>query len=292
MNVQMFLLVGLLICALALLCAHGWPQPGLVRSRAAAKGRTTLPRLRHRRAPPTIATPVVSPPSPSAGSAPLPVPPWREMKSRRGAPKRISPAGFACPNGQCSSFGNTNAPEHALVGDGNHGHAERIQSFRCQACRTTFSARRDTPLYQLKPPSQKARHGPDHALAEGLDPPPLARVAGLSTSHAYEVAYSCSPCTLRRCTNEPSAISTSHPSSWTNCAHGPLWTTFLPVRRRGRNVRGWQVAAGLIYGQVQQSSRRCRAGAGHIGDAPLHSGDSQSCLTGIGLLWQVEHRLY
>src|SRR6516162_3924647 len=40
------------------------------------------------------------------------------------------------------------------------------------------------------------------------------------------------------------------------CAHGPFWTTFLPVRRRGRNVRGWQVAAGLIYGQVKKSYRR------------------------------------
>ena len=35
-----------------------------------------------------------------------------------------------------------------------------------------------------------------------------------------------------------------------------------------------------------------QAGAGHIGDAPVNRGDSQSCLTGIGLLWQVEHRFY
>jgi IS1 family transposase len=128
--------------------------------------------------------------------------------------------------------------------------------------------------------------------------------------------------TLRCCTNEPSAISTSHTSSWTNCEHGsaalnrsvflwlaidprtkilpvlelgprtqhmahrvihslrerlapgciPLFTSdglnlyfyaltahfghWLPVRRRGRNVRQWQVAAGLIYGQVKKSYRR------------------------------------
>jgi hypothetical protein len=40
----------------------------------------------------------------------------------------------------------TDAQVHALVGDGKHGRRERIQSFRCQACETTFSARRDTPL--------------------------------------------------------------------------------------------------------------------------------------------------
>jgi hypothetical protein len=42
-----------------------------------------------------------------------------------------------------------------LFGDGKHGHAERIQTFRCQACRTTFTARRNTPLYRLKTPSHQ-----------------------------------------------------------------------------------------------------------------------------------------
>ena len=85
---------------------------------------------------------------------PLPVRPWREVKSRRGAPKRMNTQGFACPNHRCPYFGITDAHVHALVGDGKHGRAERIQTFRCQACRTTFSARRDTPLYRLKTPSR------------------------------------------------------------------------------------------------------------------------------------------
>jgi hypothetical protein len=42
-----------------------------------------------------------------------------------------------------------------LLGDGTHGHAERIQTFRSQACRTTFTARHDTPLYRLKTPSHQ-----------------------------------------------------------------------------------------------------------------------------------------
>ncbi len=99
------------------------------------------------------------------------------MKSRRGAPKRIDTEGFACPNRQCSYFGNTDAREHALVGDGKHGKAEHIQTFRCQACRTTFSARRNTPLYRLKTPSQQVAVVLS-ALAEGLDLSAAERVFG------------------------------------------------------------------------------------------------------------------
>jgi transposase-like protein len=61
--------------------------------------------------------------------------------------------GFACPNPQCAYCGITNAHVHALVGDGKHGRIERIQTFRCQACHTTFTSRRNTPLYRLKTPS-------------------------------------------------------------------------------------------------------------------------------------------
>ena len=58
--------------------------------------------------------------------------PWSEVKSRRRALKRVNTEGFACPNQQCLYFGITDADIHALVGDGKHGHAERIQTFRCQ----------------------------------------------------------------------------------------------------------------------------------------------------------------
>lgn len=64
------------------------------------------------------------------GPASAPVRPWREMKSRRGAPKRVNTEGYACPNPQCLYFCITDAQIHALVGDGKHGLAERIQTFR------------------------------------------------------------------------------------------------------------------------------------------------------------------
>jgi hypothetical protein len=71
-----------------------------------------------------------------------PVPPWREQKSRRAAPKRIVTQGFACPNRKCIYYGATDAQIHALVGDGAEGRHERIQTFRSQACAITCSARR------------------------------------------------------------------------------------------------------------------------------------------------------
>src|SRR5688572_25439961 len=73
-----------------------------------------------------------------------PVTPWRDVKSRRGAPKRIPTQGFSCPNRTCVYYQITDAHVHALVGDGAHGKCERIQTLRCQACKTTFSTRRDT----------------------------------------------------------------------------------------------------------------------------------------------------
>jgi len=116
-----------------------------------------------------IARPVVWPLLPRRLSCLRMSRPWREVKSRRGAPKRIDTQGYACPNPQCWYCGITDAQVHALVGDGKHGHAEQIQTFRCQACHTTFSARRDTPLYRLKTQSQQIAEVLS-ALAEGLDP--------------------------------------------------------------------------------------------------------------------------
>jgi IS1 family transposase len=103
--------------------------------------------------------------------------PWRELKSRRGAPKRIATQGFACPAPACAYFRVTDDQIHALVGDGIHGKTDRIQTFRCQACGTTFSARRDTPLYRLKTPAVRVGQVLT-ALAEGLDIAAAGRVFG------------------------------------------------------------------------------------------------------------------
>jgi IS1 family transposase/transposase-like protein len=103
--------------------------------------------------------------------------PWRERKSRRGRPKRITTQGFACPNRTCAYYQISDAQFHALVGDGVDGTSEPIQSLRCQACNTTFSTRRDTPLYRLKTASQRVAEVLT-ALAEGVDIAAAVRIFG------------------------------------------------------------------------------------------------------------------
>jgi IS1 family transposase len=177
LHVYVFLLVVCLLLSLALLWRLCWLPLRPSSSPGGAK-RSTLHRLLKPRTPldcPSCR--LACTPSPSVRPAPALVRPWCEVKSRRGAPKRVNTEGYACPNKQCAYFGITDAHIHALVGDGKHGQAERIQTFRCQACHTTFSARRDTPLYRLKTPSHHIALVLS-ALAEGLDPSAAERVFG------------------------------------------------------------------------------------------------------------------
>jgi len=319
-HVYVFLLVVCLLLFLALLWRFDWFHLRASAPRGGAK-RSTLQRLLRPRSPDDCpACRLGSTPSSGGGPATAPVRPWSEMKSRRGAPKRIDTAGFSCPNRKCLYFSITDTHIHALVGDGKHGSVERIQTFRCQACRTTFSARRDTPLYQLKTPSQQIAVVLA-ALAEGLDPSAAERVFGFRQAtitrwltragkHAQMLHkhYFCNlhlphlqldelRTRLRNATQVlwlwlaidprtkllpvlqlgPRTQNMAHlviHSLRQSLASGclPLFTSdglnlyfyaltahfgdWLQVRRRGRNVRQWQVAAGLIYGQVKKSYRR------------------------------------
>jgi hypothetical protein len=151
MNIHVFLLLFFLIfssfAAVCPLLASSWSCPVESSSQGALYAPTSA-------APPRCpddcpACRLASTASSGGKPTPAPVQPWSEVKSRRGAPKRIPTDGFACPNRKCRYFGNTDAHFHALVGDGKHGQAEPIQTFRCQACRTTFTSRRNTALYHL-----------------------------------------------------------------------------------------------------------------------------------------------
>jgi len=154
MALHVFLLVVCLFLFLALLWRLDWFHLRPSSSRGAT--RTTRNRLLKPRTPDDCpACRLCCTNSSVVGPAPAPVRPWCEVKSRLGAPKRVNTEGFACPNQQCVYFGITDADIHALVGDCKHGQAERIQAFRCQACHTTFTARRHTPLYRLKTPLQQ-----------------------------------------------------------------------------------------------------------------------------------------
>jgi IS1 family transposase len=319
-HVFVFLLVVCLLLSLALLWRLDWFHLRPSSSRGKAK-RSTLQRLLQPRCPDDCpACRLASTASSGGGPMPAPVRPWPEVKSRRGAPKRIDTQGFACPNRKCLYFGITDAHIHALVGDGKHGQAEQIQTFRCQACRTTFSARRDTPLYRLKTPSHQVAVVLS-ALAEGLDASAAERVFGYRQAtittwlsragehaHTLHERFFChlhlphlqldelrtrlrcatqvlwlwlaiDPCTkiLPVLSLGPRTQHMAHlliHSLRQILAPGclPLFTSdglnfyfyaltaqfghWLEVRRRGRKVFQWQVAAGLIYGQVKKSYRR------------------------------------
>ena len=319
MNFQMFVLGILLIFSLALLCAIWWPHPGLVQFTGAAKVHTTLHRLLKPRTPDDCpACRLATTPSSGAGPAPAQVRPWREVKSRRGAPKRVNTEGFGCPNPQCPYFGITNAQVHALVGDGTHGKAERIQTFRGPACHITFSARHDTPLYHLKTPSQQVAMVLS-ALAEGLDSSAAERVFGYRQAtittwltrageHAQILherfflqlglphlqpdelrtrlrsrrqvlwlaidPYTKILSVLHLGPRTQNAVHTVIHSLRHSLAPGclPLFTSdglnlyfyvltahfgrWLLMSRRGRKLLQWQVADGLIYGQVKKCYQR------------------------------------
>jgi hypothetical protein len=315
-HVFVFLLVSFLILSLARLGRLCWLHLQPSHSQAGRR-RPLIPRRLKPRTPLDCpACRLSCAHSSVVGPVPAPVRPWSEVKRRRGAPKRVNTEGFACPNQQCLYFGITDARMHALVGDGKHGQTERIQTFRGPACRSTFTSRRNTPLYRLKTPSQQVAVVLS-ALAEGLDPSAAERVFGYrqatvttwltragqhaQTLHerffchlhlphlqldelrtrlrsATQVVWlwlAIDPCTkiLPVLLLGPRTQNMAHVlvhSLRQRLAPGclPLFTSdglnlyfyaltahfghWLEVCRRGRNVRRWQVKAGLIYGQVKK----------------------------------------
>jgi hypothetical protein len=120
MVLHLFVFVLLLVvCLLLLLVRLGrldWFNRRPSSSWGEAKRSTTQRLLKPRCPDDCPACRLTSPPSSGRGPAPVPVRPWREVKSWRGAPKRIDTEGYACPNPQCRYFGNTDAHFHAAFG--------------------------------------------------------------------------------------------------------------------------------------------------------------------------------
>lgn len=105
------------------------------------------------------------------------VTPYCNQKQKRGARKRLSTEGYACAYRECAYFGVTGEAVHALVGYGKIGKNKDIQRWRCQACRTTFSCRRGTVLYDLKSASAEVETVL-WFLAEGVNISVLVRYSG------------------------------------------------------------------------------------------------------------------
>jgi hypothetical protein len=166
MNLQVFLLVFFLLFSLALLCALCWPHHGSAQSRAAAKMRTTLHRLLKPRCPHDCpACRLVSTPSSGGGPAPLPVRPWREVKSRRGAPKRVNTEGFACPNPQ-AYFGIGDAEVGTRLKTPSHHVALVLtalaEGLDASAAERVFGSRQTTILTWLSRVGQHAQTFHEH----------------------------------------------------------------------------------------------------------------------------------
>jgi len=100
-----------------------------------------------------------------------------QPETEKGAHKRLSTDGYACPCRACAYFGVTSETLHALVGYGKIGKNNDIQRWRCQACRTTFSCRRGTVLYYLKSDPTQIETVL-WFLAEGVDISVLVRYSG------------------------------------------------------------------------------------------------------------------
>ena len=173
LHVVLFLLVFLLFLGLALLCRLPWLHLQLSHSQAGSR-RALVHRLLKPRTP--LDCPVCRLASPGVEPASAPLRPWSEVKSRRGAPKRVNTEGFACPNPQCTYCGITDAHIHALVGDGKHGQSEPdvplsglLHHVQCPA---------QHPLVPFENSLSSDRHGADLAMAEGLDVSAAERVFG------------------------------------------------------------------------------------------------------------------
>src|SRR5439155_6803191 len=81
--------------------------------------------------------------------------PWQTFRSPRGAKKRLSSEGVACPNAKCMYCGCAVASVHAMVACGVRGKTDAIRRWKCQSCGTSVSERKFTPLYHLKTPPSR-----------------------------------------------------------------------------------------------------------------------------------------
>jgi len=83
---------------------------------------------------------------------------------------------FFCPYEDCDNH-NTVGPDNHIIGAGHYGNPP-TQLLRCTVCGRRFSARRGTPLFQLKA-SEETFYRTMACLAEGNGVRATARIMGL-----------------------------------------------------------------------------------------------------------------
>jgi hypothetical protein len=220
-DVYVFLLVVFLLLCVALLGRLCWFQLQPSHSPGGAIRSATQRLLKPRTPLDCPACRLSCAHSTVVGPAPGPVRPWCEVKSRRGAPKRVNTEGYACPNHQCPYFGMTDAHTHAAF-------------WR----RQTWPDRTDPDVSRSRLPHHvhcPAPHSPvpsENPLSAGRTGALRAgRRAGsfgcraglrLPTSHDHEPFSLAQGNMHRPCTSTASVTSTFRTCSWTSCARGSV----------------------------------------------------------------------
>ena len=69
-----------------------------------------------------------------------------------GRKKQIDTSMYFCPHEDCSNYGKV-GPDNQITGAGTYGKYQ-TQLLRCKVCGRRFSARRGTPLFDLKADEQ------------------------------------------------------------------------------------------------------------------------------------------
>jgi hypothetical protein len=217
-HVFSFLLLFFLMHSLAWLCRLYLLHHGLAHSKAGAVHPMIQRLLKPRTPHDCPACCLSSPFSTVAGPTPLPVRPWPEVKSRRGAPKRIDTEGFACPNQQCAYFGISDAHIHAAFwlwqAWPGRGHPEVSRS--CLPCHVHLQAQHS--LVPSENPLTPDRHGALCARLVGSTHPPQSGSSATNKPPSPPGSRALGS-TRRRCTRTLSATSSSRTCSWTTAAN-------------------------------------------------------------------------
>jgi transposase-like protein len=93
---------------------------------------------------------------------------------------------FACPNPECSKYGQTGQQNLRLHGWSSK--ARGIRCLRCTACGKNFSERTGTPLFGLRMSNEKALSIAQH-LVEGNGMRPTSRLCGVTLNTVLRFAH-------------------------------------------------------------------------------------------------------
>jgi len=93
-----------------------------------------------------------------------------------GRKKTLDTSLYFCPNKECPNYGKV-GPSNHIIGAGRYGK-QQSQLLKCKVCNKTFSARRGTPLFNLKA-EEDIFYKTIACLVEGNSIRSTARIMGL-----------------------------------------------------------------------------------------------------------------